>query len=107
LAWHYPRRFVLPESDWTWLKKRRDAVYWGWLEPDRVEYTGIGFPEELLPMRDLSAKWFNTFQSMSRFPDFMSRRISGRLYRTWDHAMAYQVFSLNLIRKSIQEPNRE
>ena len=106
LAWHYPRRFTLPEPDWNWLRGRRDEVYWGRMEPGQVQYTGISFPETLVPMRDLSAKWFNTFQSLSRFPELMSRRITGRLYRTWDHAMAYHVFSLNLIKKLIEEQNK-
>jgi len=64
LAWHYPRRFVLDGVDWDWVKRRRDEVYWGWLDPSKIHYTGLSLPASLVPMRDLSAKWFGAFRSL-------------------------------------------
>lgn len=102
LAWHYPRRFWLDGADWEWAKRRKDEIYWGWLEPSEIHYRGLSFPDVLRPMRDLSANWFNAFKSLARYPEFMGRDVNGRLYRTWDHALAYQVASLKKIKALIQ-----
>ncbi|MBI2927855.1 MAG: hypothetical protein HYY24_19355 [Verrucomicrobia bacterium] len=103
LAWHYPRRSSLDGVDWDWARHRRDEIYWGWLEPSRVRYDGLSFPDVLHPMRNLSAAWFGAFRSLARYPDFMGRDVSGRLYRTWDHALAYQVAALKKIKALIQD----
>ncbi len=105
LAWHYPRRFWLDGMDWDWAKRRKDEIYWGWVEPSEIHYRGLSFPDVLRSMRDLSANWFNAFKSLGRYPEFMNRDVNGRLYRTWDHALAYQMASLKKIKALIQPEN--
>lgn len=102
LRWHYPRRTDrLPETDWTWKIERANELYWGWFLPDRIRFSGLSFPGVLAPLRDISVRWFNAFQSLSVYPQLASWRISGRLYRTWDHAREYHRDGLRQIRDRI------
>ncbi len=94
LEWNYPRRYKLPGGEHRWARQRQEDLYWGWFAPDRIRYEGLQFPESLAPLRDLSAKWFDAFQSLGLLPPFASRHVSGRLYRTWDHAHRYHVAGL-------------
>lgn len=103
LKWHYPRRTGrLPEQDHKWSTVRQRELYWGWFTPNRIRYDGLSFPAALRPLRDISTSWFNAFRSLSLYPQFADREISGRLYRTWDHAMLYHVDGLRQIRDSIR-----
>lgn len=98
LRWHYPRRLLdLGRSEGGWARSRRKDIYWGWLVPNEIQYDGLSFPEILEPLRDFSVAWFNTFQSLSTYSEFATRTISGRLYRTWDHALLYHMEGLRLI----------
>jgi len=81
LAWNYPRRHTLWGSDWTWLKHRREDLYWGWFAPDKIRFDGLSFPHFLTPLRDISTKWFNAFRGLGLVPAFAGRDVSGRLYR--------------------------
>jgi hypothetical protein len=99
LKWNYPRRFSLSGADWKWSKDRRNDLYWGWFRPDAVRFEGLSFPNVLKPIRDLSTAWFNAFQSLSLIPDFSNRKVRGRLYRTWEHALRYHVDGLERIRR--------
>lgn len=98
LKWHYPRRLLdLGRIEGDWARLRRKDIYWGWLVPNEIRYEGLSFPEVLKPLRDISATWFNTFQSLSLYPEFAARTISGRLYRSRDHAFLYHREGLRLI----------
>jgi hypothetical protein len=102
LEWHYPRRNMpLGRVEGGWMRSRRGDIYWGWLVPDEIHYEGLSFPHVLKPLRDISTKWFNTFQSLSLYPEFAAHRVSGRLYRTWDHAIRYHTDGLRQIRDAI------
>lgn len=100
LKWNYPRRFRLDGMDWIWAKSRRGELYWGWFVPDKIRFGGLSFPNVLKPLRDISTMWFNAFRSVSQYPELAGRNVSGRLYRTWDHALLYHVEGLRQIRKS-------
>jgi hypothetical protein len=102
IRWNYPRRFQLGGADWEWAKRRRGDLYWGWLVPDRIPFHGLSFPQVLRPVRDLSTKWFNAFRALSRYPEFASRNVSGRLYHTWDHALLYHMEGLRQIAERIR-----
>ena len=108
LEWHYPRRIRgLGGLDGTWGNRRRRDLYWGWFMPDKIRYEGLSFPEVLKPLRDISTGWFNAFKSLSHFPEFSRRNITGRLYRTWDHALLYHVDGLRQIRDSLAETQKD
>lgn len=106
LGWHYPRRLsVLDKVDARWIKTRRKDLYWGWFVPDRIRFEGLSLPYVLKPLRDISADWFNAFRSLSQYsqyPEFAHREISGRLYRTWEHALLYHVEGLRQIKNKLQ-----
>ena len=106
LRWHYPRRsWVDSSSDWSWLKYRQKELYWGWFRPDKIRFEGLTLPEMLKPIRDLSTRWFNAFRSLARHSDFSRRDVSGRLYRTWEHARLYHESGLIQIRDAIMKGN--
>lgn len=98
LDWNYLRRHRLPAPEFRWARKRWDDIYWGWFTPDRIRYEGLLFPESLEPIRDLSARWFDAFQSLGLLPAFADRQVSGRLYRTWGHAHGYHAAGLRRLR---------
>lgn len=99
LDWNYLRRHKLPATEWQWARQRREELYWGWFTPERIRYSGLRFPASLEPLRDLSTRWFDAFQSLGLLPAFAGRRVSGRLYRTWDHAHRYQLVGLRRLRE--------
>ncbi len=99
LRWHYPRRVLgLTGPDQPWGAARRKELYWGWMTPDDLRFEGLSYSRALTPLRDLSTTWFNGFQSLSRYPQFADRTVTGRLYRTWNHAFLYHVDGLRQIR---------
>lgn len=103
LKWYYPRRFMnLGGVEGEWARVRRKEIYFGWLVPSDIRYEGLSFPDILKPLRDVSANWFNAFQSLSLIPQFAGRTISGRLYRTKKHVVQYHVEGLRLIREKIR-----
>jgi hypothetical protein len=107
LRWHYPRRVVgLEGPDLPWVGERRKDLYWGWFVPDRIRYEGLSYPDDLRPLRDLKTQWFNAFQSLGREPALARRRVSGRLYRSWDHAQLYHVDGLRQIRAALRQGRR-
>lgn len=100
LMWHYPRRYVgLDYVSSRWAGQRQKDIYWGWLTPDKIRYEGLYFPRALKRFRDLTTAWFNAFRSFSLYPEFARREISGRLYRTRNHVLLYQVEGLRQLRE--------
>jgi hypothetical protein len=103
LEYYYPRRTQrLPRPDFEWLQQRKGDVFWGRFEPHYMRYEGLSFPEVLRPLRDLSSAWFNAFRSLSTYEQFRGRDISGRLYRSWNQALAYHADGLRQIKRSLQ-----
>lgn len=101
LDWNYPRRYRLsrPEQRWAW--KRQDDLWWGWFRPTEIRFDGLLFPEALIPLRDLTARWFDAFQSLSTYRQFARFDFRSRLYRSADHARRYHQAGLSRIRESI------
>jgi hypothetical protein len=107
LKWHYPRRGRrLDTPDRQWMSDRRREVYWGWFVPDRIRYRGLSRPAALDPLRDFSARWFQTFRGLSVHPELSTRDVNGRLYRTWAHAVLYHANGLSQIKSQISDPQR-
>lgn len=99
LKWHYPRRISgLDGVDKQWAANRRKDLYWGWFVPDKIRFEGLSLPDVLRPLRDLSTSWFDAFKSLSHYPQFIRRNVSGRLYRTWDHALLYHMDGLRQVK---------
>ncbi len=101
LEWNYPRRFKLVNIDWQWSIRRREELYWGWFVPNKIRFEGLSSPNVLKPLREISTSWFSAFKSLSQYSELADRNISGRLYRTWNHALLYHMNSLRQLKKSI------
>ena len=107
LRWHYQRRYVgLQGTDRDWAGLRKKEVYWGWFEPAEVRVDRLSLAEELKPLVQLRTSWFNAFRSLSRYPEFATRDINGRLYRSWEHAVLYHIEGLRRIREIVKTINR-
>jgi hypothetical protein len=107
LDWHYLRRHNLPAPEFAWVKARKDDFYWGYLVPSQLHFAGLLFPAVLRPLRDLSTRWFNAFRELGSEPLLATRTVSGRLYRTWNHALRYHVHGLERIRRDLSRRQRQ
>ena len=102
IDWHHPRKGeALPQTDREWVRRRRRDIYWGFFHPDKINYRGLVFPRELVPLRDVSVSWFDTFQKASLSTGLTAHTVTGRLYRSREHAMKYQADGLRRIRAKI------
>ncbi|MDQ3914533.1 MAG: hypothetical protein M3323_04255 [Actinomycetota bacterium] len=109
VKWGHPRRFTLPAGEAEWMKDRQKEIFWGWLRPDVLQFKGLRFPQDLRPLRDVRARWFETFQSVGvSFPgtDLARREVTGRLYRSWDHLIRYQAEGLRRLRYELRRRRR-
>ncbi len=98
LRWNYPhRRDRLITPDFRFREARSREIYWGWMEPDQVQFAHVSYTSLLGPVQELKARWFEAFRSLGRHPNFARRDVSGRLYRTWDFARLYHENGLGLI----------
>jgi hypothetical protein len=101
LRWHYRRRYRLPPADRAWDSSRRNDLYWGYLNPTGFQYKGLSRPRQLQPAKRISVMWFNAFQALGRVPALAGRRVSGRLYRSLDHAISYHDHGLRELRAAL------
>lgn len=97
----YPRRPVTEQMPGGWLVKRQSELYTGWLWPPGIRLDAKIFGKRVRPVLDFRTRWFNTFKQASRHPPRRHEDITGRLYRTWDHADLYHLNSLALLRESL------
>jgi hypothetical protein len=98
LEWNYPRRReYLPDVEWRWRKARGEDLYWGWFRPHLITPSGFTHVGTLRPLRDISTRWFNAFRGLGQYSEFASRDVSGRLYRSWEHAVLYHTEGFRLL----------
>lgn len=72
------------------IHRERHYVYNGWMYPDSV----------IEVLRE-GHRWLQTFRGLSRITELAGRKVSARLYRTWDHARLYHRWSLEKVRQSL------
>ena len=60
-------------------------------------YNGWMYPDDVVEALEIGHQWLRTFSGLSRITQLASRRISARLYRTWDHAKLYHRWSLGKV----------
>jgi len=100
IEWYYPYRFdkkALPASVRRWAGELRRSAFFGWFEPKQLPYDGLSRPPVLRPLSEFSGWWFDAFQGMALAPEFASRRVEGRLFRTRPHAVRYYAEGLRLV----------
>jgi hypothetical protein len=100
LAAAYPR---LPASERLggWLQRRRNEVYTGWISPEDVSLDKSIFGSKAVPVLDFRTRWFTALRAAAQLPARRFEGISGRLYRTWQHAELYHLQSLGELRRSL------
>jgi hypothetical protein len=99
----YPRPAPSIQKIGGWLKKRRNELYTGWLTPLEIRLDGKIFGAKAKPVLEFNADWFNALKEASKYPPRRHEDITGRLYRTWDHADLYHLHSLAELRKTLAE----
>ena len=102
LAAAYPRP-PHTERIGGWLRRRTNEVYTGWLSPLDVRLDVKIFGAKARPVLDINARWFDTLKKAARHPPRRHEDITGRLYRSWEHAELYHLHSLAALRKSLRE----
>lgn len=98
LKWQYPRRWRFTKEE----RERLEDLYWGWIAPQRLTFDLVTVPAVLVPVHALRVRWFNVFRSLGRYHQFAAREISGRLFRTWDHARLYYADSLRKLQERLR-----
>ncbi|MGA9723604.1 MAG: hypothetical protein WBQ86_14185 [Candidatus Binatus sp.] len=103
LRWHYgqPGRELVYRAR-EWMRHRRYELYWGSFDPAEISPVNVQDPARLKEIRDFSHSWFDAFQSLTRLTPFAGRTISGHLYRTWRHALLYQISGLAEIKATLR-----
>ncbi|SRR6266496_4597109 len=96
----YPR---YPATEWVggWLRQRRDEIYTGWITPLEIRVDKKIFGAKAEPVLSFSARWFRLLKHASNFITRRHEDISGRLYRSLDHATLYHLNSLAALRRSL------
>jgi len=106
LQWGHPIRLRVPLVEREWFEARQSNIFWGWLDPARLKYKSVNRPALLREIRDMSTRWFDTFQGLGlSFPDSeVSRRsVSARLYRSEEHLAQYQIEGLHRLQYALKE----
>ena len=88
------RGIVLTRQTKSHLRRHRE---------DHYLYNGWIYPESIVSVLRLGERWLATFNGLSRIPELASRSVSGRLYRTWDHARLYHEWSLDKVKQRINK----
>lgn len=91
LRWNMQNHFGLSKMDKDMVRRNKQEIYWGRLWPD-----------SLPKVTPLAAIWFDAFKSVSRDPNLARWEVSGRLYRTWEHAKLYQLWTLTQIKRKLE-----
>jgi hypothetical protein len=102
LAAAYPRP-PYTELLGGWLRKRTAELYTGWLSPLKIRLDARIVGAKARPVLDFNSQWFTTLRRASRYPPRRYEDITGRLYRSWEHAEMYHMHSLAALRKSLNQ----
>jgi len=86
-----------------WLKKRTSELYTGWITPLKIRLDARIFGAKARPVLQFNTQWFNTLKRASRHSVRRHEDITGRLYRSWEHAEMYHLHSLAALRRSLIE----
>ena len=70
--------------------RERHYIYNGWI-----------YPSSILETLEIGERWLETFNGLSRIPEFAGRPVEARLYRTWDHARLYHRWSFTRLQTAI------
>ncbi|HTL40770.1 MAG TPA: hypothetical protein VL294_04800 [Pseudolysinimonas sp.] len=100
LRWGHPVRHHIPAEAAAWFKARSDEIFWGWLDPEELRFSGVTKPTLLRDLRDLKTAWFSAFRALGKsFPEpvISARPASARLYRSRMHLIHYQANGLGKV----------
>jgi hypothetical protein len=96
----YPRP-PLTDRLGGWLNARRKELYTGWILPLEIHVDKKIVGPRAQPILDIQANWFSTFKKVSRHPPRRHEDVTGRLYRTWEHAELYHLHSISALRRDL------
>jgi hypothetical protein len=96
----YPRWPITGQIG-PWLEERRAEVYTGFLTPLAVKLDIRIVGAKGRPVLDFTTRWFNAFKEAARHPTRRHADVTGRIYRTWQHADLYHLSSLRSLRQTL------
>lgn len=89
-------------TDHNRLKNLRQDIAWGYINPEGCRFHDSIFLRGDKTLTNEQFRWWNTFRSLARIPFFAARDVSGRLYRTREHVIAYHAQGLDQIKAAIR-----
>jgi hypothetical protein len=84
-----------------WLQDRRGEIYTGWINPLEIRLDRRIFGARAEAVLSFNSRWFNIFKRVSRLLIRRHEDVTGRLYRTIDHATLYHRNSLAALRRTL------
>ena len=85
-----------------WDVPARAELYAGWLTPTAVRMDWKIIGQRAAPLVEFKQKWFGALKQAARYASKRHNDITGRLYRTWQHAELYHLFSVAELRRSLE-----
>lgn len=110
LQWGHPQRRHGPAIENAWLLERQSEIFWGWLDPEQLQFKGILRPKLLREIQVLKTRWFETFRNLgSIYPEteVATRHCSARLYRSEQHLVEYQTEGLRRLKNRLIQSEKE
>jgi hypothetical protein len=95
LRWHHAKRWTLSAAEHNQLRLCKNTIFWGYVWPNLL--TGAS---------DIAVGWNDAFRGLSRIPEVAFWEPRGRLYRTWEHARLYHMWSLEKVKRELDRQGR-
>lgn len=96
----YPRRENV-EITSGWLAETQRDIYTGFIRPERIKIDPRIYGRKAQPILTIQTQWFNARKFAANVDVLPHEVIKARLYRTWDHAVAYHEDSMIALRDAL------
>jgi hypothetical protein len=106
LRWGHPIRHHVPPEAADWFAARSGEIFWGWLDPEQLRFSGVTRPSLVRNLRRMQNTWWETFRGLgTAFPDtqLTARHANARLYRSRMHLVHYQANGLRKVKRQLEE----
>ena len=97
----YPRLAAAREFG-NWDEPGRAELFAGWLTPTAIKMDWRIVGKRGVPLFQFKQKWFDALKLAARHSTKPHNDIQGRLYRTWQHAELYHLYSIAQLRRSLE-----
>jgi len=108
LEWRYPWHIkTFPSAQAPWAREVAENMLSGSIDPLKLRVPTVDGSKQIPTIRAIVEDWFNSFRSTTAIPALAKREVSGRLYRTREHLIKYQLRSFHIIRNRLHRQRLE